>query len=273
VQAKLPASYAELSPVPELAGLELASASAYAPGGRDGGRAIVLGQANANDSTLLPSTFRGAVGLDTGEALERTPVALGPDELQAYRYENLRPDGADRQVTVYASPNSEGVATVVCLAPPADAAAFKAECEGVANTLQVASGDPLPVGPDQGYADLLGTTFGTLDKQVAAGRRALTRDGAQFRRQASAARDIQRAHAAAARRLRRASIRPADRAITRELAGRLAAVSAAWKRAASEAADKDKAGFARSEAGIERAQERLAIAIAGLERAGYTLSG
>ena len=97
----------------------------YAPGGSDGGRAIALGQAQANDSTLLPSDFRGALGLADGEVPDRTAVKLGPEELEAFRYENLQPEGADRQVTVYARRRREGVATVACLAPPADAAAFK----------------------------------------------------------------------------------------------------------------------------------------------------
>jgi len=173
---------------------------------------------------------------------------------------------------VYVAPTSEGVATVACLAPPADAAAFKPVCDGVANTLQVASGEPFPVGPDPAYAKTLGTTFSALDAKVAKGRRALTRDGAQFDDQAAAARDISAAYAAAAKRLRNASLSPANQAINRALAARLTAASAAWKRAARAAADKNKTGFDRSEAAIKRTQQRLAETVAGLERAGYTIA-
>jgi hypothetical protein len=203
---------------------------------------------------------------------DRTAVKLGPEGLQAYRYENLQPEGADRQATVFVAPTSEGVATVACLAPAADAAGFKPVCDGVANTLQVASGKPFPVGPDPAYAERLGTTFAALDAKVAKGRRALTRDGAQFDDQAAAARDIQAAYAAAAKRLRNAPISPADRTINRLLVERLGAVSAAWKRAARAAADKDKAGFDRSETAIERAQRQLAKGVAGLENAGYSIT-
>ncbi len=271
VQVALPADYAELGSAPEVPGLGLEAASAYAPGGRDGGRAIALGQVRASDSTLLPGDFRGAVGVEDGEKPDGEAVELGPDGLQAFRYENLQPDGFDREVTVYVSPTSEGVATVACLAPPGDAAAFKAECDGVANTLRVASGTPFPVGPDQGYAKTLGTTFSALDAKVEKGRRALTRDGARFDDQAAAARDIQAAYKAAARRLRNASFSPDNGAINDALVQRLTAASDAWKRAARAAAGKDKAGFDRSEAAIRRTQQRLAATVAGLERAGYTL--
>ena len=144
---------------------------------------------------------------------ERTAVSLGPDKLQAYRYEGLEPEGEDRVVTVYVAPTSEGVATVACLAPPADAGAFKGECEAIANTLQLTSGKAFAVGADAAYAKTLGTTFGKLNAEVAKGQRALTRDGATFRAQAAAARDIQAAYAAAARKLQGRGDEPGRRAI------------------------------------------------------------
>ena len=229
---------------------------------------------DASDSTLLPPEFRQALGLADGEVPERTAVQLGEDGLQAYRYEDLQPEGGDRRVTMYVSPTSAGVATIACLAPPADAAAFKPECDGIANTLRL-GGDvtPFPVGPNAAYAKTLGTTFAGLERGVARGERALRRDGATFRRQAAAAREIQGAYAAAAKRLRKADLSPSDRAINAALVTRLTAVAAAWKQAAGEAADKDKRGFARSERGIRRAQQQLAQTVAGLEAAGYSIAG
>ena len=119
-----------MASAPALPGLDLNEGAAYAPGGKDGGRAVSFGQADAGDSTLLPEPFRKALGLAAGEVPERTAVKLGPDDLQAYRYEGLEPAGSSRRVTVYASPTSEGVATVACLAPPADAGAFKRRVRG-----------------------------------------------------------------------------------------------------------------------------------------------
>jgi serine/threonine protein kinase len=271
LQVKVPAGYAPLASVPAIAGLELADGAAFAPGGTDGGRAVAIGRAVAPDSTLLPPTFRGAVGLETGEVPDRTAVRLGPDDLEAYRYEGLQPTDADRQLTVYASPTSEGVATVACLAPPADAAAFKGECEAIADTLQVSAGRPFGVGADPAYAKTLGQTFGRLEGQVEKGRGALTRDKATFRGQAAAARDIQAAYTAAAKRLRTAEISPADQAINAVLVRGLRRSAAAWKQAERAAARKDKRGFARSEAAIKRARRELSQSFAQLEQLGYEL--
>ena len=270
VQLKVPEDYAALASAPAIPGLDMVDGAGYAPGGKDGGRAVAFGATEANDSTLLPEDFRGTLGLD--EVPESTPVKLGPDGLQAFRYEGLKPAGIDRQVTVYASPTSEGVATVACLAPPADAAAFKGDCESIANTLQISAGKPFPVGPDPAFAKTLGTTFGKLDNQVAKGRKALGKDGTTFRAQAAAARDIQAAYAAAARQLSNAEVSPADRRIRALLVDRLQAAGAAWKKAAAAAVKKDKRGFASSEAAIKKTQKELQQAIAGLEAAGYKVA-
>ena len=174
-------------------------------------------------------------------------------------------------MTVYASPTSEGVATVACLAPPADAGAFKGECEAVANTLQLTSGEPFPVGPDPGFAETLSATFGKLDDQVAKGRKEIDRDNTTFRGQAAAARDIRLPRGGGEAPGTQTS--PADVLINRLLVERLQAASAAWKRTANAAGDKDKAAYNRSEAAIKRTQDQLAQTVKGLEAAGYSVGG
>ena len=52
--------------------------------------------AKANDSTLLPLEFRRQLGLAAGEVPDRVAVKLGPDDIQAYRYAGLQPQGSDR---------------------------------------------------------------------------------------------------------------------------------------------------------------------------------
>ena len=221
---------------------------------------------------MLPEQFRKAIGLAGGEVPDRTPVKLGPDDLQAYRMEGLEPAGSSRHVTVYASPTSEGVATVACLAPPADADAFKPECEAIADTLEITSGTPFPVGPDPAYAKTLSTTLGGLERQVAKGRKQLAREKTTFRAQAAAARDIQNAYVAAAKKLRNTETSPADTLINTLLADRLGAAAGAWKKAAAAAAKKDKAGFARSAAAIKRTRAELRLALTGLEKVGYKVA-
>ncbi len=156
---------------------------------------------------------------------------------------------------------------------PADAAAFKSECEAIADTLQITSGNAFPVGPDPAYAKTLGTIFGELGGQVANGRKQITSDAATFRRQAAAARDIQRAYVAAAKQLRGTETSPADATINAAIAERLTEAGAAWKQAAAAAADKDKSGFDSASDAIKQAQANLATTLSGLETIGYELDG
>ena len=266
---KVPEGYATRDAVPEVPGLELGDATAQ---GR-GDRTLAIGTVDADDSTLLPGTLRQALGVDAGDVPDRTAVTLGPDELQAYRYAGLQPEGSDQELTLYVSPTSEGVAAVACLSPPGDAEAFAPECEGAADTLQVSDGKPFPVGPDPAYAKTLSATLGTLERKVAKGRAALKRGGAEFRQQAQAAGDIRAAYAEAAAKLRKAKVSPADASINEAIAGRMADAAASWKKAADEARAKDKAGFDRAEGAIRKAEQRLARTLAGLKAAGYELSG
>ena len=130
-------------------------------------------------------------------------VQIGGGDVQAYRYDNLKPNGFDRTVTVYAAPTSAGVATLACLAPAADAESFAATCDQIANTLELSSGDPLPVGPSKAYAGAVSKALAALGKadkagqaklksaktpQAAGGRRALAGQGVPRRRQDARAR-------------------------------------------------------------------------------------
>ena len=266
---KVPAGFAKLSEVPAIPGLELEGAAAAAPGGRDGDRAVAVGLAEADDETLLPDAFQRELGLGDDEIPDRTPVKLGEDGLQAYRYENLKPAGFDRNVTLYAAPTTEGVVTVACLAQPADAKAFKPGCEAIANTLSPAAGDPFPVGPDPAYAKTLGATFGALGDRVTAGRRAINADNTTFRRQAVASRRIARGYAAAADKLEGTATSPADKPINTALVARLNAAAAAWRDAAGAARRRDKDGFRAAGEQISKAEADLGRAVARLKAAGY----
>ena len=233
--------------------------------------AVEFGMVDADDSTLLLQGFRKQLGLGQGEVPERTAVKLGPDDIQAYRYAGLQPEGFDRTVTLYAAPTSAGVATVACMAPAEAAEGFGPECEGIADTLQVSDAKAFPVGPDPAYAKTVNRTLNQLDRRVAAGRKALGRDGATFRAQARAAGNIQAAYADAAKQLSRAETSPADRTVNQGLVDSLTASKEAWKKAASAASDKNKGGFERSSAGIRRTQQQLAAQLGTLEAVGYTL--
>jgi hypothetical protein len=270
VQVKIPEGYEKLASPPAMPGLDLEPVASYAPGGDDTGPAVTFGQAQSGHPSLLPALFRRAVGSDGPDP---TAVKLGPDDLQAFRYEQLRPAGSSRQLTVYVAPTSEGIATVACSAPPAEASAYKAECEAIADTLEVSSGKPVPVGPDPAYGKTVAGVFSALNRQVTQGGNALRRDKTTFRAQAAAARDIQRAYADAASKLRAAETRSVDAPLNAALAERLTAASEAWKSTAAAAAAKQKGRFDRSEARIKRTRAEIARALADLETAGYRVGG
>ena len=158
---QVPASYQPTSP-PEIPGLSLEDPAAYAPSGARGeGTSVTLGTAQSEDATLLPKGLRNALGLERGEVPDRTAVRLGEQELEAFRYAGLEPEGLDGTLTLYAAPTSAGVATVACVAAPGAAEGFQAECDGIANTLAVPAGEEgLQVGPDPDYAKTVSGALG-----------------------------------------------------------------------------------------------------------------
>ena len=259
MRLQVPAGWTRATTLPAVPGLTLDGATGYtAP---DGG-AVMFGTVSedADNSALLPTGLVQAAG---GVPEQRTPVALGPDNLQAYRYSDVEVDGLDQPLTVYAVPTSEGVATVACLPG-------SASCEGAANTLELTAGEPLPVGPSGQYAkaveDALGDLSAGVDKADAALRRAKTP-----RAQAAAARDLQAAYRGAAQALGEQQVNPADASANARLVAALAGVAKAYGQAASAAADGSKARYQQAGKAVTAAQRDLDGALEGLRAAGYEM--
>jgi hypothetical protein len=259
MRLEVPAGWTQATTLPAVPGLELDGATGYtAP---DGVGTVAFGLAtDAGNAALLPSGLIRAAG---GVPEQRTPVALGPDELQAFRYSDVELEGLDQPVTLYAVPTSEGVATVACVPG-------SATCEGVANTLELVSGEPLPVGPSGEYAqavtDALGTLAGNVERADAALRRANT-PGAQ----AEAARRLQAAYRRAAQTLRDQQVNPADAGPNARLVAALAGVAKAYGQAASAAADASRPRYQQARQATSRAQGELDEALEGLRAAGYEI--
>jgi hypothetical protein len=259
MRLEVPAGWTQATTLPAVPGLELDGATGYtAP---DGGGTVAFGLAtDAGNAALLPS---GLIRAADGVPEQRTPVALGPDELQAFRYSDVELEGLDQPVTLYAVPTSEGVATVACVPG-------SATCEGVANTLELVSGEPLPVGPSGEYAqavtDALGTLAGNVERADAALRRANT-PGAQ----AEAARRLQAAYRRAAQTLRDQQVNPADAGPNARLVAALAGVAKAYGQAASAAADASRPRYQQARQATSRAQGELDEALEGLRAAGYEI--
>jgi serine/threonine protein kinase len=262
IKLKVPEGWTRMASAPEVPGLTLAGPVAYAPPGAANGEAVVFGSAgkDAANSTLLPNGVIQAAG-EVPEG--REAVELGPAGLQAYRYEDVRLSGLDAPVTFYAVPTTEGVATVACLGGGTS-------CEGIANTTELVSGEPFPVGPSADYADAAGGAMADLSRAVKRGQRTLNRSRLPAT-QAAAARDLWRAYRTASRALAGLELSPADRGANARLVAALGATAAAYDRAATAAANDSKAGFRKAGRSVEAAQEEVAGALEGLRAAGYEI--
>jgi hypothetical protein len=213
----------------------------------------------ADNSTLLPAGVIQAAGEVPGE---RTAVKLGPGDVEAYRYPDVRLEGLGQPVTFYAVPTTAGVATVACIPSTAT-------CDGIANTLEL-NGEPFPVGPSADYAKKVNDTLGTLNAAVA--KRGAALDKAKTpAKQAAAARSLQGAYRKAAASLRGGELSPADRGANKRLVAALGGLAKAYGQAATAAKNNNKAGFKRAGASVNRAQQELSGALAGLRAAGYEI--
>jgi len=269
-QVKVPADWSALATPPDVPGLSLSKPAAMAPQGKDGGTAVVIGTVDraADNSTLLAQPFLQALG-DVPEP--SGAVQVGSGDVQAYRYDDLKPRGFDRSVTVYAAPTSAGVATLACLAPAGEAEAFSATCDQIANTLQLGAGDPLPVGPSKEYARAVDKTLGTLARADRSGRAKLG-SAKTPRRQATAARALDGAFAKAAKALAAQNVGPADRGANTSLVKALRQTSGAYGKAATAAAKGNKAAFRRAGADVGKGRKAVGRALAGLKAAGYEVA-
>jgi hypothetical protein len=264
----VPTGWSKLGAVPQIPGLGLASPVAFAPGGKDGGDAVVLGivpKAAAN-STLLSQAFITAAG-----SLPAKEAVQSQGGIQGYRYRNVKLQGFARPVTVYVAPTTAGVATLACLSTPAGASTFAPTCDATANTMQLVSGKSFPVGPSQDYAKTVGGVLGTLKGAAKAGQGKLgaaTTPNAQ----AAAARQLGAAYAKAAKALGGLALSPADTLANAKLAGALQATAAAYGTAAKAADKRDKGAFSKASKAVVAGQRSVTAALAGLKSAGYNVT-
>jgi hypothetical protein len=260
VKAKVPAGWSRLGSAPQVPGLGLADSVAFAPGGKDGGDAVVLGavRQDADNSTLLAPKFISAVG----SVPPREAVQIGAG-LQAYRYRNVRVSGFGRPVTVYAVPTSAGVATLACLGAAAT-------CDGSANTMSLVSAKSFPVGPSEGYAKTVGAALRTLSGAVKSGHAKLT-SAKTPAVQASAAQGLSTAYAKAASALSGLSLSPADTLANARLAAALKATSSAYGKAAQAASHHNKSGYAKAARAVTAGRQTVSRALTGLKNAGYAV--
>jgi predicted Ser/Thr protein kinase len=216
-------------------------AVALAPPGAGGGEAIAAARLDPAASAALTRT-----------AGPLTQVKLSAGD--AVRY-------GDR---LFVLPTSEGSVVVSCSAGPA----VTAQCASVAASIDVARGNPRPLGPtDPGGAAVSGT-LGRLRDAVRNPTQDL-RDARSRSAQGLAAGDMGRAYRTAAHELATAPVGALAEPARDALAAGLKAVGDAWGAYARAAKSGDASGAAAARKAVSRARARVNGARGGLAAAGY----
>jgi serine/threonine protein kinase len=256
----------QLRPVGAPAQLGLADPIALARPDRPD-QVIAAGRLDASGPTLLPDGLTGS--------LDRVPrparVRLG--ELEALRYDDLRPSGGSGALRVYAVPTSAGVLGVICAAPQAALRALAGDCESVAQTLKLRGGARgFPVGPSAAYAAALGKALRPLGAQRKAARAQLTAARTPAG-QGSSARLVGEAYRRAAAALRDLKLSPYDQSANATLVAALDRSQRAYQGLASAATGSDRAAYAEARRAIASAERAVATAVTNLKTLGYEVAG
>ena len=237
-------------------GMKLEGAVAAAPVGEPASGATA-GNTEATGEHLLPPAF---VAWLEGPLPEPDAVDLG--QLEALRYRDLDLRGAEGEVTVYASPTTAGVATLVCAAgegKPVD----DETCDEIATTLTLTRGRALPLAVPAATEHRIAATVNSLDRERRLGRRRL-QHAADVEAQVAAATALAGSFRAAAKELDGIQAGPA-------LAGEVDATSAA-ARAAAEAYEElaeatrsgDRKTYREAAGQVETAENQLQAALTKL---------
>ena len=219
-----------------------------------------MGTTDAKGPTLLPATF--VKRLDRGPPRD-DPVRLG--DLDAYRYADVQVRGFKRRLNLYVAPTTEGVATIVCAAPDAAAAAFMPDCEGAATTLELESGDAYPLGADPAYSKKLNATMRKLNAARSKQSRAL-RQAKTARGQAQAAASLAGAYRSAAQTLASTQVSPELATQNARVVRALRQASAAYAQLAGAARKANEGAYRAATRDVASAERDLRRALASVGR-------
>jgi len=227
-------------------------------GGADKGT-LTVGMTESTDSTLLPKSFLSEL---SSKPKPTDGVRLG--DLEAFRYKGLKPKGFSQQLTVYAAPTTEGVATVACAAPAAVATAFLSECESVSTTLTVKSGKAYPLGADDDYATDVSDRINALNSARSSGISKM-KSAKSGKSQASAATSIATAYATAAATLKDADVSPQFAGANSDLVKALSKAESAYKSLSSAARAESSSRYKSASKKVKSAESAVSRALDGLK--------
>jgi hypothetical protein len=216
-------------------------------GGADAGT-LTVGVTDAKSSTLLPASFVK----ELSSAPKPTDgVKLG--DLEAYRYKNLKPKGFSQNLTVYAAPTTNGVATIACAAPAAKAAGFLPDCESVAATTKLKSGKPYQLGADDDYASQVSDATGSVNSARSSGLSKM-KSAKSGSAQSKAAKSIASAYATAAASLKDADVSPQFAGENSKLVKNLSAADSAYTKLASAASKGSSSAYKKASKQVSKAE-------------------
>jgi serine/threonine protein kinase len=223
---------------------------------------LIAGRVAATGPTLLPESLRRRLG----GSPEAEAVRIGP--LQALRYRDLPAGDDGGLLTIYAVPTTRGVAVVACRFQAAAATAFRPQCDGAAASLRLRGARPYGVGPSAAYARRLNAAIAALSRERAVQRRALA--SAELPGlQATAAKRLASAYAAAADALRGADLGPAGAGRNEAIRAALARGDSAHQAMSRAAARDDGPGYETARRAAALGDRDLRVALASLRALGY----
>jgi hypothetical protein len=247
-------------PPAEVEGLQLSDAV----GAADGDRGIVAGVVRRPGVSLLPRTLEEQVGGRARSGGEPVTVA----GFDARRYAAIPLRGSDNQLTVYAVPTSEGVATVACYAPRVDA--MSVPCDEAASSLRIRRGEPYSLTPDPEYGAGVNDVMRDLQKPRRLFRQRLGKATTRYQ-QYSAAAGLAAEFERAARSLAR--MRPESGAASahEDLVRALRDVGSVYRRLERNARAGDAAAFDRVRRQLGSREGKVQGALDALKPLGYTI--
>ena len=249
---------------PEIPGIPATDGLALEPADSNGESGLVATRLDSLGPALLPAELLAQLD----EPPDGEAVRLG--DLQAYRYTGLEPEGFDGAVTVYAAPTSEGVATLACWSRSSlDEVA--PECDRIAASLELQSGEPYAIGPSRGFARTVNRAFRPLDRARASGVKQLANAGTPAQ-QARAAGAIAAAFASAAAKIAGAQVSPEAEPARDSLVASLRQTATAYRDLAAAARKNQEGGYNQARNQIGRREAGVERALAGLEQLGYGTS-
>lgn len=246
-------------------GLEIAKpVSVLSPPDSSGRRSVaVAGLSAATGPTLLPAAFRNQLG----KGVMREPVDVG--DMRAYRYTGLQAPGSGDQVTVFVTPTTRGVATLVCRIVGSNSSGIP--CNRIASTVTLTRGQPFALGPSPVLEQALGNWLPRLSVKQRKTLERMARARAAGD-QADAAESLAKVYRRAAGWLARLSISPESADARASIAAGLRSSHDAYKALATAARQEDRVHYAAAKRAASRAEGAVNRSIRQLKKLGYQVA-